>query len=110
MVQLIIGPLPKERLKLRVERQIQGKRWVVDTVIPRHQWEDLFSVNAPDGRQMTSKDAYEFARGFWDRLADEKADALIGGVDPASPKRQIEYVWPSLRALEHAYNDFQRTC
>ena len=109
MVELIKGPFPKERLMLRVERQIQGKRWVVDTVIPRDQWEDLFSVNAPDGRQMSSKDAYEFARVFWDHLADEKADELVGSVDPASPNRQIEYVWPNLGSLEHAYNDFQRT-
>ena len=111
MVELVIGPLPKDRLKLRAERQIiQGKRWVFDTVIPRDQWEDLFSVNAPDGRQMSSKDAYEHARVFWDHLADKKADEQMGSVDPASHKRQIEYVWPNLGSLERAYNDFQQPC
>ena len=110
MVELILGEYAKDRLTLRSERQIQGKRWVVDTVIPRDQWEDLFSVNALGGPQMSSKDAYDHARVFWDHLADEKADELLGGVDPASPKRQIKFVWPNLPSLEHAYNDFDRTC
>ncbi len=105
MVELIPGQFPKDRLRLRATRQIKGKRWEFDTVIPRDQWEDLLY-----GTKMSAEEAYKHARDFWDHLADKKADELIGGADPASPTRQIEYFWPDLASLELAYNDFLRTC
>ena len=107
MVELILGSFATGRLWLRATRQIEGKRWVFDTVIPRAQWEDLFSVNVPAGPKMNSVKAYNHARAFWDHLADQKADELLGGVDPASPNRRIEYVWPDFGLLERAYIEFQ---
>ncbi len=105
MVELIPSQIPKDRLRLRATRQIKGKRWAFDTVIPRDQWEDLLG-----GPKMSAEEAYKHARDFWDHLADNKANELKGGADPASPTRQIEYFWPDLASLELAYNDFLRTC
>ncbi len=102
MVELILGQIPKDRLRLRATRQIKGERWAFDTVIPRDQWEDLLP-------KMSAEEAYKHARDFWDHLADNKADELKGGADPASPTRQIEYFWPDLASLELAYNDFLRS-
>ena len=77
MVELILGQIPKDRLRLRATRQIKGERWAFDTVIPRDQWEDLLP-------KMSAEEAYKHARDFWDHLADKKADELKGGADPAS--------------------------
>ncbi len=106
MVEFIPGEFSKDRLTLRALRQIHGKRWAVDTVILLKQWTDL--LNAPP--EMSSEEAYIHARDFWDHLADEKADELMGGADQASPTRQIKCIWPDLASLELAYNDFLRTC
>ena len=105
MVELIPGKLPKDRLRLRAQRQIHGKQWALDTVIPLKQWNDL--LDGPP--EMSWEEAYNHARDFWDHLADKKADELMGGAEQASPTRQIEYFWPDLASLERAYNVFRRT-
>ncbi len=108
MVQLIPRPYANYSIRLRVTRQIEGKRWIFDTVIPHANWEDLLEVNAPNGPKMSSIVAYNHARDFWDHLADQKADELMGGVSSASSDRQIEYVWLDFESLERAYTDFQQ--
>ncbi len=94
---------------MRARRQIQGKQWIFDTVVPRAQWEELSRSNGLDRPQINSKDAYEHTSAFWDQIAEKKADELVRRANPISLAPQIEYFWPDFASLKHAFNKFERS-
>lgn len=96
-------------LALRVEREINGKTWFFDTVIPRDQWEDLFRVNSPEGRTMETQGVYDEAKDFWNYLAEICADQMQEGIDADAANRHAKIIWSGLNQLEHQYRLFQQS-
>ena len=107
MVQLVHRLPKKDKMVLRVERRINDKIWVFDTEVPRVQWEDLFRVNAPEGRSMETQEAYGEAREFWDYLAEKCADEMEQGITKGAEYRHKIFVWRDFTLLGQEYNQFQ---
>ena len=107
MVQLLQQALRKDKIFLRVERRINGETWFFDTIVPRSHWEDLFHVNAPEGRSMETQGAYDEAREFWDYLAEKVANGMEQRVTKGAANRHEIFVWPDFTLLGQEYNQCQ---
>ena len=107
MVQLVQQAHRKDKIVLRVERRINDKTWVFDTEVHRVHWEDLFRVNAPEGRSMETQEAYDEAREFWDYLAEKCANDMEQRITKGAANRHEIFVWPDFTLLKKEYNQFQ---
>jgi hypothetical protein len=93
---------------LQVKRTHHAKTWWFELQIVEEDWEDLFKVAERHGPQ-TALHAYAYDPDFWNRLAEDNADALEPQTVPgAASDRHLRRVWPDYHSLQAAYRKHRR--
>jgi hypothetical protein len=103
-----VGPdtLPPD-MRLRVRRELHGKSWWLDLIVPESQWGELYEKLPgvpPDG----ARDAYQRSRPFWDWLAERNADDLSQQASPDAATRRVEWEVDNLKWLLSRYEAFEK--